>query len=93
MTGRVHWQARRPGWHKPPGTVYVGRPSRWGNPFDHRRSGGGRARVVTAYRSWLRRHPEVVEAARAELAGRPLGCWCPPGEPCHADVLLEVAGG
>jgi hypothetical protein len=26
-----------------------------------------------------------------ELRGRDLACWCPPGTPCHADVLLEIA--
>ena len=34
---------------------------------------------------------ELVAAARSELAGRDLVCWCPAGEPCHADVLLELA--
>jgi len=29
--------------------------------------------------------------ARRELRGRDLACWCKPGEPCHADVLLEIA--
>jgi hypothetical protein len=28
---------------------------------------------------------------RQELAGKNLACWCPPGQPCHADVLLELA--
>lgn len=28
-----------------------------------------------------------------ELRGRDLACWCPPGLPCHADVLLEIANG
>lgn len=26
-----------------------------------------------------------------ELRGKNLACWCRPGEPCHADVLLELA--
>jgi len=26
-----------------------------------------------------------------ELAGKDLACWCPLDQPCHADVLLEVA--
>lgn len=30
---------------------------------------------------------------RAELAGKDLVCWCPPDQPCHADVLLEIANG
>ena len=28
---------------------------------------------------------------RAELAGKNLACWCPLDQPCHADVLLEIA--
>lgn len=28
---------------------------------------------------------------RVELAGHDLACWCPLDEPCHADVLLELA--
>lgn len=35
----------------------------------------------------------TVEDIRTELAGRDLACWCPPGQPCHADVLLELANG
>jgi Domain of unknown function (DUF4326) len=39
----------------------------------------------------LEGEPELVEAARHELAGRDLACWCPLDLPCHADVLLDVA--
>lgn len=28
-----------------------------------------------------------------ELRGRDLACWCAPDQPCHADVLLELANG
>lgn len=41
---------------------------------------------------WRRRiggHP--TEAARSELGGHDLACWCPLDQPCHADVLLELA--
>lgn len=31
------------------------------------------------------------KAAIPELAGRDLACWCPLDQPCHADVLLELA--
>jgi hypothetical protein len=33
----------------------------------------------------------TVEDVRRELRGRDLYCFCKPGEPCHADVLIEVA--
>lgn len=55
------------------------------------------AAAVGAYERWITAQPDLVAAARAELAGRDLACWCPPvderGEPvpCHADVLLELA--
>ena len=69
--------------------VYVGRPSRFGNPF---RIGvdGTREQVIAKYEIWLLSHPELVIAAKAELKGKVLGCWCAP-ERCHADVLLRIA--
>jgi len=71
----------------PPGAVYVGRPTEWGNPFVC----STRAESVAAYRKHLARHPELIDRAVTELRGHDLVCWCAPGEPCHADVLLEVA--
>lgn len=35
----------------------------------------------------------TLDALRAELAGKNLACWCPLDQPCHADVLLELANG
>lgn len=32
-----------------------------------------------------------VDDVRAQLAGKDLACWCPLDQPCHADVLLEIA--
>lgn len=39
------------------------------------------------------RDPWGKDRIRAELAGRDLMCWCPLDQPCHADVLLELANG
>lgn len=47
--------------------------------------------AVAAFRYWLRDQPEMVAAAKEILRGRDLGCWCPPGQPCHGDVWLEVS--
>jgi len=33
----------------------------------------------------------TIEDVKRELAGKNLACWCRPGKPCHADVLLEIA--
>lgn len=72
------------------GAVYVGRPSRWGNPFRIGRD-GTRGEVVAKYEGWLRTQPALLAALPA-LRGRDLSCWCAP-LPCHADVLLRLANG
>lgn len=108
---------RTKGWRMPEGALYVGRGSRWGNPFkigetymwlgvvglpypvptprapgtyDH----GLRvvrltdpADAVQWYRAWL----GYTEAVSLPLPGTDLACWCPLDQPCHADVLLELA--
>jgi Domain of unknown function (DUF4326) len=40
-----------------------------------------------------RLHAEGLDLAtlRRDLAGKDLACWCPLDQPCHADVLLELA--
>lgn len=73
----------------PDGGVYVGRPSRWGNPF-RVWSDGTRDEVIAKYERWLLGQPELVAAVKAELRGRDLVCWCKPLR-CHADVLLHIA--
>lgn len=49
-----------------------------------------RQRAVDVFAFWLYEQPHLM-CALDELSGRDLGCWCPPGQPCHADVLLELA--
>ena len=70
--------------------VYVGRPSKFGNPFVEGRD-GTREEVVEKFRRHLESRPDLVLAARRELRGKVLGCWCFPKRPCHAEVLCEVA--
>ena len=72
--------------------MVVSRPSPWGNPF-HLGVDGDRARCVALYRDALGggEFGFTTTDVRRELAGRDLACWCPLDEPCHADVLLEVA--
>ncbi len=95
--------SRRKGWRKPPNTVVVARPSKWGNPFRIGDVVRGRAPLSTRqeivrdaehacrlFRAWLFNRRDA-EHTIAPLRGRNLACWCKPGEPCHADVLLRVA--
>ena len=75
--------------------VYIGRPTKWGNPFEIGKD-GTREEVISKYGEWLLgaleapdgRRPPSLEEARRELSGKKLGCWCYP-LPCHGDVLLR----
>jgi len=86
---------RTKGWRMPEGAIYVGRPSRWGNPHLARWSTTRPERAVEAFRLDLRDH-EARDSASfvwwlAPLRGHDLACWCPLSAPCHADTLLELA--
>jgi hypothetical protein len=71
-----------------PHDIYIGRPSKWGNPFVIGRD-GTREEVIAKYRAWIVRQPDLM-AALAELRGKVLGCYCAP-LPCHGDVLADLA--
>jgi hypothetical protein len=61
----------------------------------HQNGESQRAAAVADYRQWIMQ-PEQAhlrDAARTELRGKDLACWCPPDQPCHADVLLALANG
>ena len=163
--GRIQ-RRRVKGWRMPEGAVYVGRGSKWGNPFKYRDRVGGlvryqpttpdvyeyegrisadgmrhdyfhpeghvtrydvrwatREEIVELYRRTILEpdrgmlgaypsnkgrlatyrtgtdkrgfggtlHTVTADMIRAELAGKVLACWCPPDQPCHADVLLTIA--
>ena len=78
----------------PAETIYVGRPTKWGNPFTFKAiAPEGRRTAVSLYEEWLKQPPqtELVADIRRNLAGKDLACWCPLDEPCHADILLKVA--
>lgn len=81
----------------PDGAVYVGRPGPFGNPFLVEVD-GDRAGIVAKFREWLAgttwyggRDPALMRRRLRDLAGKNLACWCPLDQPCHADVLLEIA--
>jgi hypothetical protein len=85
---------RTKGWKMPDGAVYVGRPTIWGNPFVIRRPFTP-VEIVAMYRAWMRGHYDSntmpARPDARELRGKDLACWCPLDQPCHADVLLEIA--
>lgn len=87
--------------------VSVARPAKWGNPFRIgwiRATGSGldyREEQIPDAETAVRFFREMIEESdrnypsnaeiRAQLRGKNLACWCKPGEPCHADVLLDIA--
>lgn len=106
MASRVQRRriAGQPG--MPPGAKYVGRPSKWGNPYAVGEVNGwtgmpisDRAEAVSVYAAEMQTlqsfNPSgfdaLMDEIRRELRGKDLACWCPLDQPCHADVLLELA--
>lgn len=97
---------RAKGWQMPDNAVYVGRPTKWGNPFVVGQD-GTRKDCLDLY--WylvfhilcISKSAEHVEAQQRvrramntdlrELRGKDLACWCPLDKPCHADCLLVIA--
>lgn len=98
-----HQLKRIKGYKKPPHAVTVARPTKWGNPFNWVDFTGTleserRRKAVDYYRDWLEGggpvdqdlREEIMESLE-ELRGKDLACWCPLDQPCHADVLIELA--
>jgi hypothetical protein len=95
--------SRKKGWKMPPNTVKVDRSTQWGNPFIVGKPGGvytakviDRRHAWQLFRSTAFQNEKLVAAAKEQLRGKNLACWCPLPLPyehdeCHAAVLLEIA--
>ena len=82
--------------------VYIGRrlcmggwnlpQSEWANPFTVKECGGDASVAVAKYRMYILEQPDLLEKVHT-LRGKTLGCWCKnrPDDPCHGDVLVELA--
>lgn len=89
---------RSKGWTMPEGAIYVGRGSRWGNPYRVGRNPWygtwatmDAEEAVRWFRraldGWLTADPRVLDPLRGATS---LACWCRTDSPCHADVLIEA---
>lgn len=91
--------SRKRGFRLPPNTIVVARPSKWGNPFtlETARRLHPDESIEKCAQLCVRAFAlhvtgrEDFETWIAPLRGKNLACWCPMGQPCHADVLLEIA--
>lgn len=80
-------------------SVYIGRPSKWGNPYTHIQDGKTLAKyivkdrnaAVDAYREYITNGDgkHLLNDLHELKGGKILGCWCKP-QACHGDVLLEL---
>ncbi len=79
--------------------VFIGRPTKWGNPFMIGKD-GSRKEVIRKYKEWILGRapspshslPPSIDEIRVELKGLRLGCYCKPDN-CHGDVLVRIAEG
>lgn len=69
-------------------TLYIGRPSIWGNPFPLA-SEADRKACLIKYATWLQTQQELLSKIHT-LKGQILGCFCHP-KMCHGHVLARLA--
>lgn len=78
--------------------IYIGRPSKWGNPFTHISNKetlaefivGSREEAIESYKQWIMfGDGKSLLKDICELRGKTLGCWCHPNS-CHGDVLCQI---
>ena len=72
----------------PKDSVYIGRPSKWGNPFVIGKD-GDRETVVSKFAEYILSNGCLMKQLH-ELKGKDLVCYCAP-ELCHGDILLILA--
>jgi hypothetical protein len=79
-------------WRKPEGSIVVTRWSKWANPFIIGEAGIPDAKsALKLYRMFMRFPGNLLIGLLPELRGHELVCYCQPDQPCHSDVLIELA--
>ena len=69
--------------------VFIGRPSKWGNPFKIGEGKYTREQALEKFDEWIVGQADLLDDI-GELRGKILGCYCKP-ERCHGDTLLQIA--
>ena len=86
MTSVIHIKNTPPGYKSNSDYVYIGRGSKWGNPYH---VSMGRTACIELFREYITSMPELMGALH-ELKGKTLVCFCKPQD-CHGDVLRDLA--
>ena len=74
---------------KPAGAVYIGRGSKYGNPFPITQTMDRNA-VCDKYEQMVEYNTHLKAQFIKELRGKDLVCYCSPLR-CHGDYLLRIA--
>jgi hypothetical protein len=83
----------------PIGSVYVGRPSQWGNPavigeFYNGHLIKTKFDAVSCFydhcKTFALNDPVAFRLWLLPLIDRNVCCWCPIDEPCHGDILVAL---
>lgn len=82
---------RTKGWRMPKNTIYVGRPSMFGNPYE----GKDAKQMFEAHIAQLGSCylDNMIKLARVHLKDKDVCCWCKLEDDCHGDIWLELAQG
>lgn len=73
--------------------IYIGRGSKWGNPYSHKKETSAkfivktREEAIKKYEKYLLSNKKLFNSLH-ELKGKRLGCWCKP-KSCHGDILKK----
>lgn len=83
---------RTRGWRMPSTAKYIGRPTKWGNPYKIGELGLlTREAVLNAYEKWVRQTIHEEDSHFLDpLKGKDLVCFCSLDQSCHADVILKI---
>jgi hypothetical protein len=82
---------------KSPYDVYIGRPSKWENPYSFQPSSIAKFHVETReesvkkFEEYFFANKKLLEDCKRELKNKILGCYCFPETPCHGDILAKYA--
>src|ERR1700677_5005084 len=83
---------RTKGWEMPESAVFVGSTTIWGTHV--KVAEYGRELAIANYRRRMEGYRQIGALTALDsslLRGKDLVCWCRLSEPCHADILLEIA--
>lgn len=77
--------------------IYIGRGSKWGNPYTHIKDKKTKAEFIVdtreesleKYEEYLRKRPDLLNSL-SELKDKRIACFCVPHNPCHGHIIIKL---